>query len=347
MHSVTQELLNWYRSSHRQLPWRDTVNPYRIWVSEIILQQTRVDQGLDYYLKFVDKFPTISDLAHSNETEVLTIWQGLGYYARARNMHQTAKFIVHELNGVFPNDYHSIRSLKGIGDYTAAAIASFAFKLPHVAIDGNVKRVAARWFGIDIPISKSDFMKQAHQALTERMPAEAPDIYNQALIELGAMKCTPVNPQCLSCPIAIECAAYKLNRTTQLPVVLPKSKPIKKYLHYFLIEFNHQWALIQRPSEKIWGGLFEFPNLEDVQVDNIPQNYLQELQLSGMDLELHDNPIVKHQLSHQTIHARCWLLKVKTVNASFQSHWEFVNPKEIAKFPLHKLMQKLILTVKL
>jgi A/G-specific adenine glycosylase len=202
---IAKDLMRWYDQNKRDLPWRKTQNPYHVWLSEIILQQTRVEQGREYYLKFVDKFPDILSLSIAEESEILKIWQGLGYYARARNMHFAAKQMVDLHKGNFPNDYLAIKNLRGIGDYTAAAIASFAFKQHYPAIDGNVKRVTARFYGIDLPISSTAFYKLVEKELFQAINTTEPDIFNQAMIELGAILCTPLNPKCEICPIQTEC----------------------------------------------------------------------------------------------------------------------------------------------
>ena len=342
MQNVIPNLLTWYKKVHRKLPWRETSNPYYIWVSEVILQQTRVEQGREYYLKFVDKFPDIFSLARAEESEILKIWQGLGYYARARNMHFAAKQMVDLHQGNFPNDYFEIKNLRGIGDYTAAAIASFAFKQHYPAIDGNVKRVTARFYGIDLPISSPGFYKLVEKELFLAIKTTEPDIFNQAMIELGAMVCTPVNPKCDICPIQSECVAFKFDKTLELPNNPPKKKPIRKYLHFFYIEAEGHLVLQQRPSEGIWGGLNEFPCIESLGVDEIPENMMEYLGLENGSFEIVDNFEFKHLLTHQTIFAKLWHIKVNTKNILTSKNWNLIKINDIRTFPLHKLMVKIL-----
>ena len=342
MQNVIPNLLTWYEQNHRKLPWRETANPYQIWVSEIILQQTRVEQGREYFFKFVDKFPNISVLAAASETEILKIWQGLGYYARARNMHLAAKQVVELHRGQFPNDYHQIRNLKGIGDYTAAAIASFAFKQFYPAIDGNVKRVTARFYGIDLPILSPAFYKIAENELKTAIQFAPPDIFNQATIELGAMVCTPLNPKCNICPLSAECVALKFNKIAELPNNPPKKKPTPQYLHFVYLELEGYLLIQQRNSEGIWGGLCEFPNFESK--DEIPnhQNQLESLGITLKRYEILETFQFKHLLTHRTIFAKCWHLKLNRSDINYSENWNLIKINDIRNFPLHKLMVKIL-----
>lgn len=326
MQRVIPKLLTWYNENYRKLPWRETQNPYYIWVSEIILQQTRVDQGLLYYLRFIDKFPEIHDLAQAEEAEVLKIWQGLGYYARARNMQKAAKLIVNELNGVFPSSFSEIIKLPGVGSYTAAAIASFAFKIPYAAIDGNVKRVISRFLGIDIPINKAAFMNISQTFLNEQIPAGAPDLFNQAMIELGALICSPINPKCISCPLSEECTAARESKQNKFPVVAPKIKTSLWEINYALIEKNGKFLFVKRESTGIWGGLHEFPQIAENQ--NLKQ----------------DDFIVEfeHKLSHKNIIARLFKMHHNSdlVEGQLERFW--VEIENVNFFPMHKLMLKFV-----
>jgi len=342
MQNVIPNLLTWYQQNHRKLPWRESVTPYQIWVSEIILQQTRVDQGGGYFFKFVDKFPDIFSLAAANESEILKIWQGLGYYARARNMHFAAKQIVYDYHGKFPESYLELKKLKGVGDYTAAAIASFAFKLAHPAIDGNVKRVSARFFGIDTPINSPSFYNQALNLLSDAIQYCPPDIFNQAMIEMGAMVCTPQNPRCGQCPLKEECVAFKFNKVSELPVTVPKKSPLKKYLHYFLVEQGGNVAIMLRPSSGIWGGLHEFPNTEHSNLEHLPLHFLEELGLNSENIHVKKYHDYKHLLTHLTIFARCWHLSSIQNNIVLSKQLILVNSTEIRNFPMHKLMLKML-----
>ncbi|MFB0925151.1 MAG: A/G-specific adenine glycosylase, partial [Vicingaceae bacterium] len=230
----SEKLIVWYNEHKRDLPWRKTTDPYQIWLSEIILQQTRVNQGLDYFNKFIKKHPDIHSLAQSSEKDVLNLWQGLGYYSRARNLHFTAKYISNELNGEFPTEYKDILNLKGVGEYTAAAIASFAYKEAYPVVDGNVYRVLSRMFGIENPIDSTEGKKVFKQLATELIDTKNPDTYNQAIMEFGALQCTPKKPNCEDCPYLLECFAYKNGLITELPKKEKKIKQRNRYFNYLV-----------------------------------------------------------------------------------------------------------------
>ncbi|MES2796168.1 MAG: A/G-specific adenine glycosylase, partial [Bacteroidota bacterium] len=251
------ELKNWYQKNKRDLPWRQTDNPYFIWLSEIILQQTRVAQGLPYYLKFVEAFPTINHFAEATEDEVLRLWQGLGYYSRARNMHSTAKLIHGQFNGLFPNNYKNLLQLKGVGPYTAAAIASFAFEEPVAVLDGNVFRVLSRFFGIETDISSPKGKKGFSEIANLILPNSDSSTHNQAIMEFGALQCTPA-PSCESCPVQLHCFAFQQKITHKFPVNLKKLKITNQYLYYFIIEKEGTFYLKKREEKGIWQGLFDF-----------------------------------------------------------------------------------------
>lgn len=268
-------LLAWFAQSHRPMPWKAENDPYRIWLSEIILQQTRVEQGMPYYLHFIERFPDVTQLANAPEDEVLKAWEGLGYYSRARNLHETAKFIAGELNGVFPNSYAAIRALKGVGDYTAAAIASFAFGLPHAVLDGNVYRVLSRFWDIETPIDTPKAKKEFAELARQLLPSGQPGDFNQAIMDLGATVCTPRLPQCTSCPLNSECRALHLNKAGELPV---KSKnPVKKdrFFLYLVVNYRQQTLVQKREGKDIWRNLYEFPLLEAISLPADNQEILQ------------------------------------------------------------------------
>lgn len=307
-HPFAVQLLAWYDEFGRHLPWRDTRDPYRIWISEIILQQTRVAQGYDYYLRFIDRFPNVVALAEASQDEVMRQWEGLGYYSRARNLHAAAQQIV--ARGEFPSDYEGVRALKGVGDYTAAAICSFAFDLPTAVVDGNVYRVLSRYFGIDIPIDstqgKKTFATLAQELL---VPSRAAD-YNQAIMDFGALQCTPKSPQCLICPMNEGCMALSEGKVDNLPVKAKKLTITHRYFVYiFLMEQDsdgtHTW-IHRRGEGDIWQGLYEPLLLEF----NSPPSHeevaqhpsLQPFLAQGFSLQ----PIVSgltHQLTHRKLHA--------------------------------------------
>jgi A/G-specific adenine glycosylase len=259
-----EKLLDWYdQSQKRDLPWKATQNPYHIWLSEIILQQTRVEQGKPYYLRFIEKYPTLKELAAAEEAEVMKIWQGLGYYSRARNMLETAKYIDKEHHAIFPNQYDQIRKLKGIGDYTAAAIASFAFNLPHAVVDGNVFRVLSRCFGISTAIDSGDGKKTFTKLANSLLSVERPADFNQAMMDLGAVICTPASPKCKACPFAGECQAAKNNSIAEYPVKSKKLTKKNRYFYYFVWKGSDNQTILKKRTEKdIWRGLYDFPMME-------------------------------------------------------------------------------------
>jgi len=254
-------LQEWYAVNKRDLPWRHTKDPYLIWVSEIILQQTRVAQGLDYYNRFVGRFPNIRSLAEAEQVEVLKYWQGLGYYSRARNLHETAIDICRRWNGIFPERYDDILALKGIGEYTAAAIASLAWNLPYPVVDGNVYRVLGRLFTIETPIDTGKGKKEYRELATLLMPPEQAGLHNQAMMEFGALQCIPQTPDCETCPLSGSCFGYASGNPQQYPVKQNKTKIRNRYLHYFIILHGTDTFIRRRSEKDIWEGLYEFPLL--------------------------------------------------------------------------------------
>ena len=259
--NFSDTLINWYNEHRRDLPWRNTRDPYRIWISEIILQQTRVSQGLDYYRRFIERFPDVATLACAPEDEVLRLWQGLGYYSRARNLHAAAK----SMNGTFPADYAGVRALKGVGDYTAAAICSIAYEMPYAVVDGNVYRVLSRYFGIDTPIDSTQGKKEFASLADELLDHRRPDLYNQAIMDFGAMVCTPASPDCAGCPLADSCAALASNTVAELPVKAKKTKTTDRYLTYLKIVADGHTFIRKRDNNDIWKGLYEYPLIETAQ----------------------------------------------------------------------------------
>ncbi|WP_027419095.1 A/G-specific adenine glycosylase [Crocinitomix catalasitica] len=289
----------WFRQSSRSLPWRKTNNSYKIWLSEIILQQTRVDQGLNYYLKFVENFPTVFDLAEASEDQVLNLWQGLGYYSRARNLHFTAKLIVDQYDGVFPTAYKDVLSLKGVGVYTAAAICSFASNLPYAVVDGNVYRVLARYFAVDTPIDSTIGKKVFQDLADELLDREQPGNHNQALMELGALVCTPKSPDCENCPVALMCQSRKEGTQLSFPIKTKKIKVRKRYLHFFVFCVKDKVVLLKRDENDIWKGLYQFPLIEtDSEILSGD-----EVQNRFGDITAITDITLKHQLTHQTLFA--------------------------------------------
>ncbi len=256
---VQNKIISWYLKNKRTLPWRNTRNPYFIWLSEILLQQTRVAQGLPYYEKFTEKYPTVFDLARAPEEEVLRLWQGLGYYSRGRNLHATARYITEELHGIFPDTHRGLIRLKGVGDYTAAAIASFAFKEKVPAIDGNAIRVISRLYAIDKPVDLPSTLQEIRQLSLELISEVEPDLYNQAIMEFGAMLCTPKNPKCDICPVQAECLSYPGKDYLRIPYKSRKTKVQERALHYLVFEHQGSFFMKQRTASDIWQNLFDFP----------------------------------------------------------------------------------------
>lgn len=344
------QLQFWYQNNKRNLPWRHTLNPYKIWLSEIILQQTRVEQGLPYYLKFTDIYKTIVDFANADLNDILKLWQGLGYYSRARNMHIAAQFIRDKYYGVFPNNYNELIKLKGIGTYTAAAIASFAFNESKAVVDGNVFRVIARFAGIytDInsTIAKYEFANIANELLDKKNPA----IHNQAMMELGAMVCKPQNPDCNNCPINNSCFAFSNNEQKKLPVKIKKVKVKTRYFNYFIFENNGNTYLNQRGGNDIWQGLFEFPLIEkplftnEIEVLNelIEHKYFDDI--SDLKIVFMEN--YKHILTHQILQAGFWKITSK-VKPNLSNNFKEIKIDAINNYAVPKLLEKLISNVKL
>jgi A/G-specific adenine glycosylase len=311
----SNSLIHWYLQNKRNLPWRNTTNPYPIWLSEIMLQQTRVAQGLPYFLSFTDAFPTIFDLANADEEQVLKLWQGLGYYSRARNLHTTAKQIAFELNGEFPSTYKELLKLKGVGEYTAAAIASFSYNEPVAVLDGNVFRVLSRYFNVDsdisLPKTKIEFQQLAQEVLDKKNPA----VFNQAIMEFGALQCVPKNPDCNSCVLNSSCAALQHKKVSELPVKSKKTKVTNRYLNYLILKDSDSNYIVQKREGKgIWENLYEFPVLEtEIQLS---ENEIIE-QVSKMqfynekpsEILILQNEITLHKLSHQHLHIRFFELR--------------------------------------
>jgi A/G-specific adenine glycosylase len=335
MNNFNTVLYNWYGQNSRKLPWRTTNDPYCIWVSEIILQQTRINQGLPYYFKFLDKFPDIISLANSSEDELLKVWEGLGYYSRARNMHFTAKMITSRYHGVFPASYDDLRHLKGIGDYTAAAVASFAFNLKYPTVDGNVIRFISRYFGITEPAGTSAGRKYINQkALALIDPVESGK-HNQAMMEFGALQCIPSNPDCRNCPFLNTCFAFQNHMVDVLPA---KSKSVIRkirYFYFFFIENVNEIIMEKRTGNDIWKNLYQFPLYEsavELLPEEIPSIALLQEPGKHQPFAVTDiSRVFRHELTHQRIVARFVHLRLSKLN-NLNSHWLKVNKKEIHKF---------------
>jgi len=345
--NFSNKLVSWYQINKRDLPWRKTVNPYHIWLSEIILQQTRVLQGTPYYLAFLKVFPTIEDLANASEDKVLKMWQGLGYYSRARNLHFTAKDIVNNFGGEFPKDHNKVLKFKGIGVYTAAAITSFAFDMPYAVVDGNVIRVLSRIFGVTTPFDRSAGKKQFQQLAQELLIENEAAIYNQAIMEFGAIQCKPKSPNCSNCPMQDFCIAYTTNSVAELPVKSKKIKVKDRFLHYLFIEQKDNIFLGKRKSG-IWTGLYEFPFLEfPIKMDEkqVMQSdeWLKIFLNSTCDVKSVSSEFI-HILSHQKIHAQFWHIKAASV---VLKEYERISKNSLLEFPVSRLTEKYFETIEL
>ncbi len=303
----SETLIDWYFKNKRALPWREKPNPYKVWLSEIILQQTRVNQGMPYYFSFIETFPTVQDLANASEDQVLRLWQGLGYYSRARNLHFTAKFISKEYNGEFPSTYNEIIQLKGVGPYTAAAIVSICFKEPKPVIDGNVFRFISRYFGIEYDISIPKTRKVFEALLTEIIDHQYPGEFNQGMMEMGALICKPVNPSCDLCVFRESCFAYRKNKIEDLPVKTKIIKVKTRNFDYHIWKYGDLIAMKKRPENDIWSGLYDFHLIENGSVNEFQEPkaaYLTNTNSTKMT----------HQLSHQKIMASFHLHEVEDEN---------------------------------
>ncbi|WP_291723249.1 A/G-specific adenine glycosylase [Bernardetia sp.] len=329
----SQTIISWYHQNKRDLPWRDTQNPYKIWLSEIILQQTRVVQGMPYYEKFIENFPTVQQLAAADEQTVLRFWQGLGYYSRARNLHAAAKYISNDLNGIFPKTYSEIKKLKGVGDYTAAAISSFAFDEVQAVVDGNVYRVLSRFFGIEKDITETKNQKEFRELAQNLIDATQPAIYNQAIMEFGALQCVPKSPNCQVCPLQKKCTAFEKKLIEKLPIKGKKTKVTDRFMHYFVFkkrEGNKEKVLLRKRGEgDIWQGLYDFFLIEFQHKDKKGFEPLKELE-QYLEIEntklTHESIIFKHQLSHRTLYAKFYTLEIMSNEKQFL-YWQTLKAK--------------------
>lgn len=335
-------LISWYMDNKRDLPWRESSDPYPIWLSEIMLQQTRVDQGLPYYNRFIAAFPTVFDLADAPLEMVLKLWQGLGYYSRARNLHQTATYVAEELDGVFPGDYKGLKELKGVGDYTASAVASFCFGEPVPVVDGNVYRVLSRYFGIETAINSGAGQKEFKALAGELLDKEQPALFNQGLMEFGALHCKPRKPLCGNCPFRDSCLALKEGRAEQLPVKLKKGKIKTRFFNYLVFSSPDNKSLLeQRKGKGIWEELYQFPLLETTRPIGLEEvagaEKLRMLSGSGpLSIRLHNEEPVVHKLSHQHIHTYFWWIQTEDLGHSG------IPLSELKRYPVPVLIQNFL-----
>jgi len=340
---ISNILIKWYEVNKRDLPWRNIDNPYKIWISEIILQQTRVNQGISYYLRFIERFPTVEQLAEANEDEVLKYWQGLGYYSRARNLHKAANQVISYHSGIFPTSHADILKLAGIGDYTAAAICSFAYNQPYAVVDGNVYRVLSRVFGIETPIDSTTGKKEFAQLAQGLLPQDEPGTHNQAIMEFGALQCLPSSPDCINCPLNALCKANELNLVSQLPIKSKKTKVTRRFFNYLFIENNNSTYLQKRTAKDVWQNLYEFPLIEtDHLLDSaeLIRNENFKSLLSGIqDIEIikTTNPM-KHVLSHRVIFVQFISIRISNENKAL-SQLSKVSINELDRFAVSRLME--------
>ncbi|NEV92946.1 A/G-specific adenine glycosylase [Psychroflexus sp. YR1-1] len=348
--NFSKRLLDWYRIEHRDLPWRHTRDAYIIWLSEIILQQTQVKQGLPYFRKFVSRFPTVHDLARASEDEVLKLWQGLGYYSRARNLHFTAQYVSKTLNGIFPDNYKELKSLKGVGDYTAAAIASFAYEEPVAVVDGNVQRVLSRFLGIHTPINSTEGVKEFKLKAQDMLDASQPSIHNQAIMEFGALHCRPKSPKCMFCVFQEDCVAFRQGIQEELPVKIKTAKVKTRYFTYLVVTDSEENTLVQqRKGAGIWKGLYEFPLMESEAPQELPasEDILSRINLKTsciQGIRLYNEKPVVHLLSHRKILASFIEVKLscKLSEVELLEHLELQKIKDLGQLAVPVLIQNFI-----
>lgn len=337
-----QKLINWYSVNKRNLPWRETTEPYFIWLSEIILQQTQIKQGLPYYLAFVKKFPSVFDLANADESEVLNLWQGLGYYSRARNLHHTAKYIAFDLQGNFPNNYEELLKLKGVGDYTASAIASICFNEATPVVDGNVYRFLSRFFGIKTPINSSKAKKEFKDLALNLIDKKNPATFNQAIMEFGARQCKPQSPDCTKCPFNSSCVAFEKNLVKELPLKIKRQSIKKRYFNYLvLVSDDDKTLLEQRTGKGIWQNLYQFPLIETTKKINRKtlqkQSEFRQL-VNGEDYSIsyfNENDIV-HKLSHQHLYTTFWIIRLQKLSK------KGISSKTVKNYPVPTLINNFV-----
>lgn len=341
MDFFTHQIHQWYSNFKRDLPWRNTRDPYYIWLSEIILQQTRINQGWAYYTRFIQAFPTVKDLANASEDEVLKLWQGLGYYSRARNLHHTAKIIVDQYQGKFPETYRGLLSLKGIGEYTAAAIASISFNEEVPAVDGNVYRVLARYYGISEPMDTTPGRKIFMQLAKELVKGTNPGMHNQAMMEFGALQCTPQKPNCPECPLNIHCFAYLNNKQGELPVKSKKTTQRNRYFNYFVLMNEHHTWIRKRTHKDIWKNLYEFPMIETESDSTMETLFsLKEVkQLLKVPFVIENIQDWKvHLLTHQRIYFRILVIRLLQ-DMTMPAEYIKVSKADIFNFAVPKLLE--------
>ena len=338
MNNFSKILIDWYSEHRRELPWRESTDPYIIWISEIILQQTRVVQGYDYFMRFINRFPDVKTLAEAEEDEVMKYWQGLGYYSRARNLHTAAR----SMNGAFPKTYPEVLALKGVGEYTAAAICSFAYDMPYAVVDGNVYRVLSRYLGIETPIDSTEGKKLFSVLAGEMMDKSRPAVYNQAIMDFGALQCTPQTPVCLFCPLADSCIALSKGLVMKLPVKQHKTKTTNRYLNYVYAHTNTYTFINKRTGDDIWKNLFELPLIETV--ESVTEEEFLALPDFTKLFASGETPVVhsvcrdvKHVLSHRVLYANFYEVNLPEDTLSFSS-FQKVRTEELGQYAVPRLI---------
>ena len=349
MDFIQDTLINWYAENRRDLPWRHHPTPYQVWLSEVILQQTRVNQGRDYYLRFVEKWPMVNDLAAATEEEVLKMWQGLGYYSRARNLHQCALQVVEQHGGAFPADYDKLLKLKGVGAYTAAAIASIAFNLPYAVVDGNVYRVLSRLLDINTPINSHEGQTLFAQTANALLNREQPGLHNQALMEFGALHCTPKNPNCLLCQLQAHCLAFGRQTVMQRPIKLQKLKVNTRYFNYLVIRIKDNIYLHKRSDNDIWRNLYDFPCIEsekNMTVEEVVSSemFLQLIEHKPFTLTK-TSSVFTHKLTHRTIVAQFIEINLSQELLHIETKGLILTPeRDLGNYPIPRLIDLYLTT---
>lgn len=335
-------LIRWYDANKRDLPWRNTSDPYAIWLSEVILQQTRVDQGYSYYNKFIQKYPKVGMLAMADEDEVLKLWQGLGYYSRARNLQAAAKSIEKDYNGVFPREHKDVLKLKGVGDYTAAAIVSISYNQPYAVVDGNVYRVLSRIFAIDEPIDSGKGKKVFAELAQELLDHANAGLHNQAIMEFGALQCVPVSPRCDICPASSMCLAYAQNKVAQYPKKAGKQKVRNRYFNYFDVRHDESMYLRKRSDKDIWQNLYELPLLEaekELTIEELQKDEkFKALFEAASNVKIQYIRQIKHVLSHQIIYAIFYKVEVSEIR--LDKDYLKIAAADIDDYPVSRLVHK-------
>ena len=338
--SFANQLITWYKENGRDLPWRQTNDPYIIWLSEIILQQTRVEQGMPYFYKFVEEYPNVVMFANAPEEDILRMWQGLGYYSRARNMHKAAKYVVEHYDGNFPTKYEDVIQLNGVGEYTAAAISSFSINEKRAVVDGNVYRVLSRYFGIETAINSTKGKKEFTQLANDLISEDEPGLFNQAIMDFGAVVCRPKVPLCESCVFRQECVALNNGLIESLPLKIKGKESRNRYFNYFIIQKENTVLMSKRGEGDVWTNLYEFPNIETKEELDIPElinlpefkKYFGEAQIERIGAS------TKHVLSHQNIYANFYKLTTEVDIVEKKEYWDYYLSDNLDKLAKHKLI---------